>query len=356
MTTYFWPLLPPPVTPAVPGPSPASGTQGVPRKVEEIKKLMPPVYETRYPSLLGAILHAIGLEDHRVAVGERTLLVRAQAPTGNVLYIARVDDPAIRVRHAVPTTVSSPLTITVTGKDVLVSLETDSFGQVSTTAAALKAALAASTAADALLYASTFGDGLGVVPGMREFTPLDPEGLEGARRGMFLRTAIGDDLLTIADNYGISKPFLLALTDTSFRQYIAALAFQKKCTRRTLEKVLTAIFGDKTATGWNVFEVRRKTITIEIPSTLLPTGPGTGLFLRTPSRDSTEAHTGDYLRASAVPTFVPRIRPTPSSAVSNITNNSIYARMRGANRPALLNVMKLVRAAGVKVEFRQRRD
>lgn len=355
MTTYFWPLLPPPVTPAVPGPSPSSGAQGVPRKVEEIKKLMPPVYETRYPSLLGAILHAIGLEDHRVAIGERTLLVRAQAPTGNVLYVARVDDPLIRVKHDVPTTVSSPLSITVTGKDVLVSLETDSFGQPATTAAALKAALAASTA-NTLLYAATFGDGLGLVGSVREFTPLDPEGLEGARRGLFLRTAIGDDLLTIADNYGISKPFLLALTDASFRSYIAALAFQKKCVRGTLEKVLTSIFGDKAVTGWNVFEVRRRTITIELPSTLLQTGPQTGLFLRTPARASTVAHTGDYLRASAVDTFVPRIRPTPSSAVSNIVNNSVYTRARGSNRRALLDVMKLVRAAGVQVEFRQRRD
>ena len=362
---YFWPLLTPtPSTPTSPT-TPFVALQGAPRKAEEIKQLVPPWMETRYPSLLGALLHALGVEDHRVTVGDRTLFIRGLNPAGNVLYVAKLDDAAIRVRHLYPTTSPSTLSVAVTGKDVLVTLGTDISGNITTTAASLRTALAASTATNDLVGLTTFGSENEPVGSTKEFIPLDPDGLEGARRDTFLAYARGDNLSVIGNNYGIAKPLLLSLSDDQFRKYIAALALRKKVSRESIEGILTALFGDKSTAGWAVYELRRRTITIEVTNTLLATGPGTGTFLRPtttvspPSsvpEQSTTVWTGDYLRASAVSSFVPRVRPVSGGPVSNIPNNSVYPRARGATRPALLNVLKLVRAAGVQVEFRQRRD
>lgn len=331
---------------------------GAPRKAEEIKKLVPPWVETRYSSLIGALLHAMGVSDHHVTVGVRTLFIRGANPAGNILYVAKQDDGSIWLKHQRPTTDPSSLTIGVVDTDVLVTLASDVLGAITTTAAQVKAAIAAVTAANDLVTVMTFGLANEAVGRTREFIPLDPDGLEGARRDILLDYSRGDDLVVLGNNYGISKPFLLALTDAQFRQYIAALAFQKKCSRGSIEAILTVIFGPKALSGWNVYELlRRRTITIEVNSKLLVTGAASGTFLRTPStRTSVALHTGDYLRPNAATPFLQRVRPTPTDPVSGIPNNSVYARMGGATRPALLDVMKLVRAAGVRVEFRQRRD
>lgn len=322
--------------------------------------------EVRYPSLIGAILHAIGVEDHRVTVGDRTLFIRGADPAGNVLYVAKVDDPSIRVKHLYPTVHPAALSVSVSGKDITVSLSTDGGGVINTTAALLRTTLAATPAADALVGLTTFGSEDKMVGSTREYIPLTPDGLEGARQGTMLNYALGDDLSILANNYGISKPFLLALTDVSFRKYIAALAVQKKCSRGSIEKILTAIFGPRLSAGWAVYEsLRRRTITIEVIPALLPVGAGTGTFLRplavvappasTP-QNSQAFYTGDYLRASAIDPFVPPVKPTTLDPVSSVLNNSPYVRGRSANRSVLLDVMKLVRAAGVRVEFVQRRD
>lgn len=364
---YFWPLLPPPPPVVVPTPpTPFVALQGSPRKAEEIKLLVPPWMETRYPSLIGAILHAMGVEDHRVTVGDRTLFIRGANPAGNVLYVAKQDDASIRVQHFYPTTNPSLLSVVTTGKDILVTLATDILGNITTTPIQLRAALEADLTANDLVGLTTFGSENEPVGSTREFMSLDPDGLEGARRDILLDTARGDDLATIGNNYGVSKPFLLALTDSQFRQYIAALAFQKKVSRGSIEAILTVMFGPRTTAGWHVFEsIRRRTITIEVTASLLAVGPASGTFLRqlivvappasTP-QNSTALYTGDYLRASAIEPFVPRVKPTPVDPVSSIPNNSVYTRMRGASRPVLFDVLKLVRAAGVRVEFLQRRD
>jgi hypothetical protein len=298
------------------------------------------------------------VSDHHVTVGIRTLFIRGANPAGNVLYVAKQDDGSIRVRHLRPTTNPSPLTIAVAGKDVLVTLATDVLGAITTTAAQVKAAIAAVTAASDLVTVTTFGLANEAVGRTREFIPLDPDGLEGARRDILLDYSRGDDLVVLGNNYGVSKPFLLALTDAQFRQYIAALAFQKKCSRGSIEAILTVVFGPKATAGWNVYEsLRRRTITVEVTPMLLATGAASGTFLRAPStRTSIALHTGDYLRANATTPFVPKVKPTPADMVSSIPNNSVYARIGGATRPVLLDLMKLVRAAGVRVEFRQRRD
>jgi hypothetical protein len=338
--------------------TPFTALTGAPRKAEEIKKLVPPWVETRFSSLIGALLHVMGLSDHQVTVGDRTLFVRGANPAGNVLYVAKQDDDSIRVQHLRPTANPSSLTVAVSGKDILVTLATDLLGDITTTPAQLKAAIAAVTAASDLVSVITFGLANEAVGSFRQFVPLDPDGLEGARRDILLDYARGDDLITLGNNYGVSKPFLLALSDDQFRRYIAALAFQKKCNRRSIEALLTIIFGPRETAGWNVFEsLRRRTITIEVTSALLATGPASGTFVRTPpTRTSTVFHTGDYLLAHATEPFIRRVKPFPGSPVSSIPNNSVYVRMRGASRPVLLNVMKLVRAAGVQIEFRQRRD
>lgn len=362
---YFWPLLPPPAPPPGPTPTPFVALQGAPLKSETIKQLVPPWMEVRYPSLLGAILHAIGVEDHRVTVGDRTLFIRGASPAGNVLYVAKSDDPAIRVKHIYPTMHPAALSISVAGKDIIVSLSTDGSGVISTTALLLRTTLAATPAADALVGLTTFGAEDKPVGATADFIPLDPDGLEGARRDILLDYARGDNLVIIGGNYGVAKPYLLSLTDDKFRQYIAALALQKKCSRGSIESILTAIFGPRATAGWEVYEsLRRKTITIEVVETLLPTGAGVGTFLRPLSvvappastpQNSQAFYTGDYLRASAATAYVPSVKPTTLDPVSSVFNNSPYVRGRSANRPVLLDVMKLVKAAGVRVEFVQRK-
>lgn len=352
---YFWPLLPAP-----PGPSttvtPFIALQGVPRKAEEIKKFVPEWMETRYPSIIGAILHGMGIEDHRVTVGEHSLFIRGVNPAGNVLYVAKLNSDSIRVKHFFPISTSSPLSISVSGKDILVTLETDGAGAPLTTAAQLRVALAANTAANALVGLTTFGAENELVGKTNDYFPLDLDGLEGAARNLFLNYARGQDLSIIANNYGIPKPTRLSLKDTNFRQYIAALAFRKKCGRGSIEDLLTAIFGPRETAGWAVYETKRKTITVEVTEALLKTGPDGSTYLRALSTTvSKDSHTGDYLRTTAVEPAFGRVKATSGSALSTITNNSVYLRLSGANRPILLEVMRLVRAAGVQVEFVQRK-
>jgi hypothetical protein len=364
MTTYTWPLSSGSSgsTSAVP---PVFTGVGSPRKAEEIKLLVPQWLETRFPSVPGALLQALGVEDQRVTVGDRTLFIRSTSnANGNVLYVAKIDDPSIRVQQVTSSAPSAPLTIAVSGKDVLVSLATDAGGNNTTTASQLQAAVAASPAASALVSVTTFGTTNAIVGSTGSvYVYLDPDGLEGARRGLLLLDAAGSDLAIIGRNYGIAKPVLLGLTDDSFRAYIASIAFQKKVNRAIIEGVLTVIFGPKSTAGWSVYEsLRKKTITIEVGPLALPSGPVNSTFLRplavaspptsTPI-NSTLYDTGDYLRANVTVAAEGRVQPFAGGGLSAITNNSVYAKLRGANRPAFLNVMQLIRAAGVQAEFVQ---
>lgn len=330
---------------------------GAPRKAEEIKQLVPPWMETRYPSLAGALLHAMGTEDHRITVGDRTLFVRGADPAGNLLYTAKQDNASIRVKHYRPLVNPSALSVSVSGTDILVTLETNANAEVLSTATQVEAAVVALTAANDLVGVTTYGSADAAVGYFKEYLSLEPDGLEGARQDVLLNYSRGQDLIALGNNYGVAKPTLLGLTDTQFRAYVAALAFQKKCSRATIEAVLTVIFGPKATAGWEVFEsLRRRTITIEVAPAALPTGPASGTFLRAASPSSTAEWTGDYLRSSAVATYVPKVKPFTGAPLSDVANNSVYARMSGASRPALIAVIQLVRAAGVQVEFRHRRD
>lgn len=338
-------------------PHPFVALDGAPRKVEEIKKLVPPWMETRYPSLIGALLTAIGLEDHRFAVGERTAFIRGANPTGNLRYVSTVDDPSIRIRHLVPTVNPSSLSVTVSGKDITVNLATDSAASITSTAAQVKAAVDLIPAAVALVTTVLTGDGAEYAGEEAQFLPLMYEGLEGARADIFLSSAIRGDLSVIGLNYGVLTPLLLGLTDEQMRLYIAVMAWKKKLNRASIEGLLTVVFGPKETGGWEVYEIRKKTITIEVTLDLLPAGPSQGSYLRpSPLQNSTNYYTGDYLLPNATYPFIKRVKPTSVSALSPVTNNSLYASAAHSNRPALLDVLKLIRAAGIKVEMRQRRD
>jgi hypothetical protein len=261
------------------------------------------------------------------------------------------------VSVTLPTALSSPLSITVTGKDIAISLQTDGSALQVTTAALLQAAIEASPAASALVDVTTFGTAGGMVGVTSGFYPLDPDGLDGARRDFLLPYARGLALGAIGNNYGIAKPVLLGLSDDQFRQYIAALAFQRKCSRGSIEAILSVIFGDKGSAGWSVYEsIRRKTITVEVTEALISTGVQNATYPRAVSTTpSTTTRTGDYLRPNATYAARGAVKISIGGALSSIPNNSVYARTRDSNRPALLNVMKLVRAAGVKLEFVQRK-
>lgn len=334
-----------------------TAVDGAPRKAEEIKKLVPPWLETRYPSLAGAILHGLGVSDHQVAVGDRSVFVRGVNPTGDLLYVSKVDDGSIRIFNFVGASNPQVLAASVSGKDITITLETDINGIPTCTAAEVKAEIESVTAVDDLISVTIFGDGDDIVGRTREFIPFDPDGLEGARGDIILSKARGEDLAILARNYGVNKPVLLGLVDTAFRTYIQELAFKPKLIRDRIEGVLTVIFGPKETAGWEVYEIRKKTITIEIPNDLLASGPSVATFLRNGvAVISTVKWTGDYLLEDQNQPPYLRVKPTNVSPVGDPLNNSFYLSQTGSNRQVFLDVLKQVRAAGIKVEFKMRRE
>lgn len=355
MSSFVWPLVVvPPVPPVAPA-SPFTALTGAPRRAEELKRLMPQWMETRYGSIIGAILHAIGSSDHRVAVGDRSVLILGTNPTGTILYIGKNDDESVRIQHLLPTVSPSTESVAVSGKDITVNLATDLNANVLSTPLSIRASIEASVAATALVTVKVF-NGTGAVTQTREFIPFTYDGLEGARGDVFLRTARGEDLAILGRNYGVLRPFLLALSDAQFRRYIAVLAFKPKSVAARLDELLTIIFGDKATAGWEVYEIRKKTITVEIPVSLLAVGPSTATFLRPDaSQNSSNYWTGDYVVSDATKDAIQKVKPTSADPVSPVTNNSVYVSASQLNRPGLVDVVKLVKAAGIKIEFLSKR-
>lgn len=89
---------------------------------------------------------------------------------GSVRYANRLGQLA-RVRH-VQTGLSTPLSVSVSGSDITVTLATNGLGAVTTTATALVAAVAAEPAADALVTAVATGSGAGTPAVLAEFVDV----------------------------------------------------------------------------------------------------------------------------------------------------------------------------------------
>jgi hypothetical protein len=116
------------------------------------------------------------LENLNILCGQikAQLVVHSPMANGNVTYVADVGGTggnSIRVRHINPGP-SQPLTVSVSGQDITVSLETDGLGNVISTAAAVAAAVMADPAANALVDVVAEGTGGGIAGVLPSFTNL----------------------------------------------------------------------------------------------------------------------------------------------------------------------------------------
>jgi hypothetical protein len=84
-----------------------------------------------------------------------------------------------------------------------------------------------------------------VVEYTRDYSSLDK-----FRRGFFLNTSTGTDLDDLGNNLGVPRPNEL-VSDSAYRQVIAALAYKPKGTVQTIENFLNAVLG---VGGWEYFE------------------------------------------------------------------------------------------------------
>lgn len=84
-----------------------------------------------------------------------------------------------------------------------------------------------------------------VVEYTRNYSSLDQ-----FRRGFFLSTSTGTDLDDLGNNLGVPRPTEL-VSDATYRQVIAALAYKPKGTVQTIENFLNAVLG---VGGWEYFE------------------------------------------------------------------------------------------------------
>ncbi len=174
-------------------------------------------------------------------------------------------------------------------------------------------------------------------------------GRQAARDGMALDKATGDDLVVIGQNYGVSKPTALTLSDDEFRRFIQMLALKPKQIRARIEEFLAIILGDKETVGWDVYELRPNVITIDLGRYSGEAGPTTATYLHDDAtEDSTEAFPGDY-------TVEDSSEDTPGEldVSTGIPDNGLYLAGDDSTFNSIGDVLRFVRAAGVKVEFKR---
>lgn len=325
---------------------------GEPRKVTDTKRSVPPKFVGRVGSLLEAVLHAIGVENHHVAVGEFSLTVAGDSSaSGSVRYVSKNDDPDVRIKHVYPT-VPGAILVSVSGKSITVRLGANALNVVDSTAQAVAAAVLANTAAAALVDATALYQGTGIagVTESQGFVYVSADGLQGAREDMVLRTARGYDLLVLGKNVGVGKPKRVPLTDDQFRRLIPVLSYMPRLTRASIERILDIVYGPKETAGWAVYEVDKKTITIELPELEAETRPATASYLR--SNASTNQLTGDYFRSTVLQNAFRQVIPDGLAQASPIRNNSIYLTAPIGTYNVLYALFKPAKAAGINIVFK----
>ena len=130
-----------------------------------------------------------------------------------------------------------------------------------------------------------------------------------AQQALCLRTAQGDDLTIIGQNYGVTRPDYAITNDDLFRVLIPLYSTQPKGTLGTLSAVLTAIVGPQATAGWVISDVLPNQPTVQIPRAAL-LGPESGqgsllgpdaytTYLHADSTvDAASTYPGDYLTAT----------------------------------------------------------
>ncbi len=95
-------------------------------------------------------------------------------------------------------------------------------------------------------------------------------------RAIVLRTAAGEDLTIIGQNYGL-KRFTFAITDDDlWRQLIPIYGPGKKAILDVFHRALTVALGDRATGGWGVYETEVNEIDVDVPASLIfGLAPGT---------------------------------------------------------------------------------
>lgn len=88
-----------------------------------------------------------------------------------------------------------------------------------------------------------------------------------AARAMTLRAAEGEDLSIIGQNYGVTRPVLLAFDDETYRDFIPILAAKRKTALNIFYEALTLLLGDRStlARPWKIYNVEVNTFVLEVP-------------------------------------------------------------------------------------------
>jgi hypothetical protein len=122
--------------------------------------------ENKLAEMAGAIYDTMFKEDTPVDGEKATVIVDMNNDNADPTYTAKeygTDGNDITVTHVDPIENNADLVVTVDGKDITVSLETNGSGTIITTCTELAAAIEAHAEADALVDVTAEGDGSGDV-------------------------------------------------------------------------------------------------------------------------------------------------------------------------------------------------
>ena len=122
--------------------------------------------ENKLAEIAGAVYDAMFKEKTPVDGAKATVTVDMTNANADLTYTAKAygtDGNSITITHVDPSGNDKPLEVTVSGKDITVSLKTGSGGAIESTAAEVKAAVDAHAEASALVAVGAEGTGAGVV-------------------------------------------------------------------------------------------------------------------------------------------------------------------------------------------------
>jgi hypothetical protein len=115
-----------------------------------------------------------------------------------------------------------------------------------------------------------------------------------AIKSLFIRTAVGEDLSLIGQNYGIKRPSFLTSDDDLYRKIIPLFATKKKSVLEIFYAALIALYGPQSTAHWHIFVINSNEVIVEIPqSTYLGIAAGNLTC-------ATYLHTRDYGTSTSV--------------------------------------------------------
>lgn len=295
---------------------PFSPVYGGHRQVDNILKNVPHWWDTRDGSRFFALLSALGISDWKIG-GDQIPLVKAWG-TG---------------------TAGS-----ATFSDGAQSWDVDAYVDMYLQDSSRNRFLILSNTSQVLTLAS------GSTPASGSYKIIQAgNALQEVRYDGFVRTAVANDLETLGRNVGVRRP-TTDMSDDVFRKLIPLLSWEPKQTRLCVEKVLTALFGEKRSwehpDRWDCFEISNNEIVVEVyTSGTLPAGRASYLLT------DESVHDGDPgvpLTSYVVPDAE---QPRPEGRLGLILAGSAFTGDGGTiDAEALKRILATyVRATGVRV-------